>query len=218
MAAKAVGHMNLIHAQMEHTRSVVNALGQRSQEIGQMISLITEIASQTNLLALNAAIEAARAGEQGRGFAVVADQVRKLAEESTAAAEKVSLIVRVVQQETTAAISAMNQGSQALDEGLQLVRATGLAFEEITGSTGHLFTRTDAVSDDMKKIRQQMDTIISAMDQISRTAEQTASNSQSVAAAAEEQNASMQEISSAATMLSKMAEEMNDAIRSFKLS
>ncbi|GED68967.1 methyl-accepting chemotaxis protein [Brevibacillus reuszeri] len=218
MAVKTVEHMNVIHSQMNQTAGIVNALGRRSEEIGQMISLITTIAAQTNLLALNAAIEAARAGEQGRGFAVVADEVRKLAEQSSSAAEQVSTIVADIQRDTESAINAMTHGSTILGEGMTLVQSTGTAFEQITGSAAQLFTRTEEVSDEMRQISQQMQNIVSAIRNISQVAEQSAGNSQTVAAAAEEQNASMQEISAAATMLAKMAEEMNDAIRTFKLS
>ncbi|MGF9824611.1 methyl-accepting chemotaxis protein [Brevibacillus agri] len=217
MAAKTVEYMTVIHGQMEQTAAVVNALGQRSQEIGQMIALITSIASQTNLLALNAAIEAARAGEQGRGFAVVADEVRKLAEQSSSAAEQVSSLVTDIQRDTESAISAMSHGSIILGEGMTLVTATGTAFEQISDSTAHLLTRTDEVSAEMKKISQEMQTIVAAIDHISQIAIQSAGNSQTVAAAAEEQNASMEEISAAVTMLAKMAEELNDTVRSFKL-
>lgn len=217
MAVKTVEHMDVIHSQMATTSTIVNALGKRSQEIGEMISLITTIASQTNLLALNAAIEAARAGEQGRGFAVVADEVRKLAEQSSSAAEQVSHIVTVIQQDTASAITAMNHGASILGEGMTLVRSTGTAFEQITDSTTQLLNRTNEVSVEMSKISNQMQAIVSAITHITQIAEQSAGNSQTVAAAAEEQNASMEEISSAATMLAKMAEELNDAVRTFKL-
>jgi methyl-accepting chemotaxis protein len=216
-AVKAVEQMSLIHTQMDQTTEMVNALGLRSQEIGKMISLITSIASQTNLLALNAAIEAARAGEQGRGFAVVADEVRKLAEQSSSAAEQVSLIVADIQHDTEAAIAAMNHNASILGEGMTLVQSTGQAFEQITGSTRQLYVRTDEVSADMKQISHQMETMITAIDHINHIAEQAAGNSQTVAAAAEEQNASMQEISAASAMLARMAEEMNEAVRAFKL-
>jgi methyl-accepting chemotaxis protein len=218
MAIQAVEQMSAIHSQLGQTSAMVNTLGQRSQEIGEMISLITTIAAQTNLLALNAAIEAARAGEQGRGFAVVADEVRKLAEQSSSAAEQVSRIVADIQRDTEAAIAGMNHSESILDEGMSLVQSTGTAFDQITGSTRQLFSRTEVLSTEMKQISEQMESIITAIDHISVISERSASNSQNVAAAAEEQNASMQEISAAATMLAKMAEEMNDAIRVFKLS
>ncbi|WNC14036.1 methyl-accepting chemotaxis protein [Brevibacillus brevis] len=218
MAVQAVEQMSVIQTEMQQTAVMVNTLGQRSEEIGQMITLITTIAAQTNLLALNAAIEAARAGEHGRGFAVVADEVRKLAEQSSSAAEQVSRIVADIQRDTDAAISGMSHGEAILQDGMSLVQSTGSAFEQISSATSELFARTDKLSVEMKQISEQMETIVSAIDDISAIAERSADYSQNVAAAAEEQNASMQEISAAATMLAKMAEEMNDAVRSFKLS
>lgn len=218
MAVQAVEQMSVIQTEMQQTAVMVNTLGQRSEEIGQMITLITSIAAQTNLLALNAAIEAARAGEHGRGFAVVADEVRKLAEQSSSAAEQVSRIVADIQRDTDAAISGMSHGEAILQDGMSLVQSTGSAFEQISSATSELFARTDKLSVEMKQISEQMETIVSAIDDISAIAERSADYSQNVAAAAEEQNASMQEISAAATMLAKMAEEMNDAVRSFKLS
>ncbi len=218
MAIQAVQQMTAIHSQMGQTSAMVHTLGQRSQEIGEMISLITSIAAQTNLLALNAAIEAARAGEQGRGFAVVADEVRKLAEQSSSAAEQVSRIVADIQRDTEAAMAGMSQSESILGDGMRRVQSTGTAFEQISGSTERLSARTYELSTEMKQISEQMEAIITAIDHISVISERSASNSQNVAAAAEEQHASMQEISAAATMLAKMAEEMNDAIRVFKLS
>lgn len=217
MAVKAVQHMGLIQTQMGQTAETVQALGQRSQEIGKMISLITSIASQTNLLALNAAIEAARAGEQGRGFAVVADEVRKLAEQVGQAADQVSLIVNDIQTDTEAAILAMNHSSSILGEGMTFVQSTGQAFEQINSFTEQLFARTDGALIEMKKISSQMESMRSSMQRIAQIAEVSAGNTQTVAAAAEEQSASMQEISAASSVLSNMAEALNDSVRMFTL-
>ena len=90
---EAISHMNNIDNKVNTSADIVNVLGQKSNEIGNIASLITDVSEQTNLLALNAAIEAARAGEHGRGFAVVAEEVRKLAEQSGNAAKQVSTII-----------------------------------------------------------------------------------------------------------------------------
>lgn len=117
----------VVKASTETTR----VLGASSSQIGQIVSVIDDIANQTNLLALNAAIEAARAGEQGRGFAVVADEVRKLAERTTKATKEIAEMIKCIQNDTTNAISSMEQGTKEVDQGIQLVDAAGNSLREI---------------------------------------------------------------------------------------
>jgi len=117
----------VVKASTETTR----VLGASSSQIGQIVSVIDDIANQTNLLALNAAIEAARAGEQGRGFAVVADEVRKLAERTTKATKEIAEMIKCIQNDTTNAISSMEQGTMEVDQGIQLVDAAGNSLREI---------------------------------------------------------------------------------------
>ncbi|OUL57796.1 methyl-accepting chemotaxis protein [Pseudoalteromonas ulvae] len=116
---------------MDEIANTVSSLGERSVEIGQVISVITSIAEQTNLLALNAAIEAARAGEAGRGFAVVADEVRGLAERTAKATKEVSDSITAIQQETETAVARMQRGTEAVSEGVEHSRAAGDALGRI---------------------------------------------------------------------------------------
>ncbi|MDX8361928.1 methyl-accepting chemotaxis protein [Cytobacillus sp. IB215316] len=217
VVTQTVEQMNLVHDKVEATSIVIDAFGEKSNQIGQIVSLITDIADQTNLLSLNAAIEAARAGEHGRGFAVVADEVRKLAEESSRAANKIHHIINEVQVESTKAITAMNAGTTAVRDGIHLVNQTGQAFSEIESSIKGIATQSLEVSTVVEQVNTNAQSIISVVEHTSSIAEQAAASTQHVAAAAEEQNATMEEVASSAEALSHLAMELQESINQFKV-
>ncbi len=134
-----------IGAVVVESAQTVGALGQRSEQIGDIVSTIDEIADQTNLLALNAAIEAARAGEAGRGFAVVADEVRKLAERTQKATKEISTMIAKIQHEMGDAVKAMARGKELVDESGSLINATSTTFQTIV-------RKTASVSDVMSQV------------------------------------------------------------------
>ena len=129
VVTQTVEQINLVQLSVSETREVINALGEKSEEIGQIVELITQIADQTNLLALNAAIEAARAGEHGRGFSVVADEVRKLAEGSGQAAGQIRNLILEIQTEAENAVQSMNHGASIVGEGINMVNQSGEVFK-----------------------------------------------------------------------------------------
>ncbi|WP_232223884.1 methyl-accepting chemotaxis protein [Anoxybacteroides tepidamans] len=214
----AVDQMNSINETVTRLADVIKGLGERSNQIGQIIEVITGIAEQTNLLALNAAIEAARAGEQGRGFAVVADEVRKLAEQSAQSAQQISTLIAGIQQETNAAVQSMAMATSETSSGISAIRTAGLSFKEIKDSVQQLAAQIQEVSSAVQQMSAGADQIVQSMQLMSQVAESAAAGTQEVSAATEEQLASMQEISASATALSTMAENLQHLIRKFKVS
>ena len=122
---QVIEQMNSINDSVKNSVNRIGKLQKRSDEIGQIVQAITEIANQTSLLSLNASIEAARAGEEGRGFAVVANEVKKLSEESKQSADKIKELVQYIQNETALAVEAITEGERNVSTGIEVVKETG---------------------------------------------------------------------------------------------
>ena len=133
-----ISGMNEIREHIQETSKRIKRLGESSQEIGEIVELISDITEQTNVLALNAAIQAASAGEDGRGFAVVAEEVQRLADRSAEAAKQIGLLIRAIQTDTQDAVIAMERSTQGVVEGTRLSDAAGSALSEIGRVSTHL--------------------------------------------------------------------------------
>ncbi|MGE5553518.1 MAG: methyl-accepting chemotaxis protein [Betaproteobacteria bacterium] len=214
---RAIDQMATIRRTVEESAVAVKGLGERSQEIGNIVEVITNIADQTNLLALNAAIEAARAGEQGRGFAVVAEEVRKLAEQSREAAEQISLLIREIQGETTKAVSAMEAGTKEVAAGTEVVTKSGKAFEAIAEAVQTVVAQIQEVSAATQQLATGSEQVVKSVESIAAITEQSAAGTEEVSASSEEQSASVEEIAASAESLAEMAQELQRAVASFKL-
>ena len=195
----------------------VSQLGERSKEIGQIVSVIAGIAGQTNLLALNAAIEAARAGEQGRGFAVVAEEIRKLAEESSKAAQQISDLIGSIQTETNDAVVAMDRGAKAAESGKTNLATTGDAFNQILERVNYVRDKSAVISDTVKNLMGPIDELAKNIGNVADQAGRVNDESQSVSAASEEQAAGIDEIASSSQMLAGYARDLEDTAMKFKL-
>lgn len=128
---RSIEGMDMIREQIQETSKRIKRLGESSQEIGNIVSLINDIADQTNILALNAAIQASMAGEAGRGFAVVADEVQRLAERSASATKQIETLVKTIQTDTNEAVISMEQTTSEVVRGATLAKDAGVALDEI---------------------------------------------------------------------------------------
>ena len=195
--------MKRIAGVVNKSAETVKELGRSSDQIGEIIGVIDDIADQTNLLALNAAIEAARAGEQGRGFAVVADEVRKLAERTTKATKEIAGMIKKIQADTTGAVQSMEEGTQEVERGIELADKAGMSLKEIVGVSQKL---TDMVTQ-----------IAAASEQQSSASEQISKNVEGISKVTGETAQGTQQIARAAEDLNRLTDNLQKLISDFKL-
>ncbi|WP_378954497.1 methyl-accepting chemotaxis protein [Pelosinus sp. sgz500959] len=211
------GQMQSIGEGTKQVKSAIDNLAQSGRSIGETVGIISQIAGQTNLLALNAAIEAARAGEQGKGFAVVAEEVRKLAEQSGAAAKQISLMIKENQIQIDSAVQVMENGSKEVVNGIAVVNEAGVVFQQIADFVGEASNETRNISKIVERMVADSHNVNAAMMEISGISKVTASESQTVSAATQEQTAAMIEIADASKKMAHIAQELQATSTRFQL-
>ena len=199
----SVQEVKEIASTVAESSSLITSLGERSKQIGEIISVIKDIADQTNLLALNAAIEAARAGEQGRGFAVVADEVRKLAERTAKATSEIGEMIGAIQSEVNQAVASMGDATGKVDSGVNDVTRAGEALHRIVKSVEGLQSMVHQVA--------------SATEQMSSVSEGVSSDVETVAKVANETSANSHEIAESASNLARLATDLQSLVAQFKV-
>jgi twitching motility protein PilJ len=195
--------MDNIREQIQDTSKRIKRLGESSQEIGDIVSLIDDIADQTNILALNAAIQASMAGDAGRGFAVVADEVQRLAERSSSATKQIETLVRAIQNDTNEAVISMEQTTAEVVRGARLAQDAGVALEEIEGVSRILAALVESITNAAQQQAALGQQISSTMLVIQQTTTQTTSGTAATARSMGN--------------LAKMASEMRRSVSGFTL-
>ena len=200
---QSIDGMMVIRENVQETSKKIKRLGERSNEIGEIVRIIEDIADQTNLLALNAAIQSAMAGEHGRGFAVVADEIRLLAERSTESTKRIATLVKSIQGDTFEAVVAMEDSTQEVVKGSQLADEAGRALNSIYTAVERQAQMIEAIASAANEQAQVSENVAVAMSQISEITRQT--------------NAGTQEGAMSVSYLAELAEQLRASVSTFRL-
>ena len=201
---RSIEGMNVIRDQIQETSKRIKRLGESSQEIGDIVGLINDIADQTNILALNAAIQASMAGEAGRGFAVVADEVQRLAERSAKATKQIENLVKTIQADTNEAVMSMESTTSEVVRGARLAKDAGEALEEVQSVSNNLADLIQSISDAALQQADSAGNISNTMNIIQDITSQTSSGTMATARSVGE--------------LREMAASLQESVTGFKLS
>jgi methyl-accepting chemotaxis protein len=192
-----------IRENVQETAKRIKRLGERSQEVGEIVRLIEDIADQTNLLALNAAIQSAMAGEHGRGFAVVADEIRLLAERSAEATKKIATIVKSIQGDTYEAVVAMEDSTQEVVSGSRLADEAGQSLQSIYSAVERQAQAIEGIARAASDRAQTSEAVAGAMSRIAEITRQT--------------NTATQDAASSVSYLAELAEQLRASVAAFRL-
>lgn len=192
-----------IRENVQETSKKIKRLGERSQEVGEIVRLIEDIADQTNLLALNAAIQSAMAGEHGRGFAVVADEIRLLAERVTEATKRIATIVKSIQGDTFEAVVAMEESTQEVVNGSRLADEAGESLRSIYGAVDRQAKMIEGIARAANERAQTSEAVALAMTRIADITHQT--------------NTATQDTAEAVSYLAELAEQLRASVATFRL-
>ena len=200
---RTINGMNTIREHIQDTSKRIKRLGESSQEIGDIVALINDIADQTNILALNAAIQASAAGDAGRGFAVVADEVQRLAERSSNATKRIETLVKTIQADTNEAVISMEKSTAEVVSGAGLAEKAGEALDEIEKVSANLAELIDEISKSAGRVSEMASRVSGAMISINEITGQTAESSVATA--------------SAIGKLNQLAQELRQSVAGFRL-
>ncbi|WP_243291672.1 methyl-accepting chemotaxis protein [Bacillus sp. FJAT-47783] len=206
---------NEANTEVQTVEKALDGLAEKIHHIADVITTISNISDQTNLLALNASIEAARAGESGKGFAVVASEVRKLAEQSAEATDKIRVTIQGIQEEAKNAVNTMKRSRELNDEQHAHVQLTGEAFQQIAIKMNELITSIQTVTENMNDINEKKEQVVEAIQSISAISQQSAAAVEEVSASTNEQTIAFESVAQSAEGLNESSKELQKIVRHF---
>ncbi|MBN6188983.1 methyl-accepting chemotaxis protein [Aneurinibacillus sp. BA2021] len=212
---EAIGHLAMVSRTVSFATDSIQKLGRRSEEIGGIITTMSDISNQTNLLALNAAIEAARAGEHGKGFAVVADEVRKLAEASNGSAKRITEMIHDIQAETAVTVRTMESNLEAIEKQVGIIEHGGKSLETIVEKVEATEQQIQTIERIFYKIEHSAQDMLHELQEIANITEESAAAAQQVAASTEEQSAAAEEMAANSAELAHLAGTLRQEINKF---
>jgi methyl-accepting chemotaxis protein len=201
--SQTIEGMMQIRENVQETAKKIKRLGERSNEIGEIVRLIEDIADQTNLLALNAAIQSAMAGEHGRGFAVVADEIRLLAERSTESTKRIATLVKSIQGDTYEAVVAMEESTQEVVKGSQLADEAGRSLNSIYSAVERQARTIESIAQAANEQASVSEDVANAMTEISEITHRT--------------NAGTQEAAMSVSYLAELSDQLRASVSTFRL-
>ncbi|WNR44713.1 methyl-accepting chemotaxis protein [Paenibacillus roseipurpureus] len=209
--------MRVVSSTMDNLSSTINLLRERSLQIGEIVSIISDISSQTNLLALNASIEAARAGEHGKGFAVVAGEVKKLAERSKQSTEQVTELISGIQGDIQGAVETMRKGDEEIAASVGTLQETGFAFQSIHGAVKEVLEQVQQASSEAGFMAATSQQVLQSLSDMENSASQSAGTAQTISALTETQLSSIDGIATSVRNLNEMSAQLQQVIEQFKV-
>jgi len=214
---KVINKINSIKIVSSEISVTIGELGRLSSEIETIVDLIKNISSQTNLLALNAAVEAARAGEHGRGFAVVADEVKKLADKSGKSTDKITTMIKEIQNKTSLAVTYMDKGINEVEEGVIVINDAGNVLENIINQVKQANCKIQGINIEIDGVARGSDKIVDMIEKVANVTKETATSAEEITNIIKKQTATLENLDASSQTMAKIAKDLQVNVSIFKV-